>query len=366
MSEYKFPCPNCGQMISCDPVCAGTPISCPGCNVSIIVPDESVVSDENTPATAAPTGTIPPAVASEVASTPPPVPLVSPDQTPNPAAVVPPAQRTSRLAIASLVCSLLSPVTCIGWLPGIICGHMAKSRIHRDPLLKGNGLATAGLVIGYLSLVAGVCIAAFWVWTIGTVVKQGVETVQQGLATNHIVVQTQSTTVSNVNEPAEPVEPEMDATKKPADTPQDTPQTETIKSPLSLDVTKVVFPNHPIDGKLRGKDFNLKTTWFRNGDLRLRSEDGMQVDIFRLGATVENRTYEIQPSNDGKTIPRVRVTWTEDGVVQSATFAKGYGLNLQFGPAVNRTMSGKIHLSLPDDSRSCVAGTFEVKLPKQK
>jgi hypothetical protein len=92
----------------------------------------------------------------------------------------------------------------------------------------------------------------------------------------------------------------------------------------------------------------------------------MQVDIFRLGATVENRTYEIQPSNDGKTIPRVRVTWTEDGVVQSATFAKGYGLNLQFGPAVNRTMSGKIHLSLPDDSRSCVAGTFEVKLPKQK
>jgi hypothetical protein len=236
---------------------------------------------------------------------------------------------------------------------------MAKSRIRRDSLLKGSGLATAGLVISYLSMVAGVCIAAFWVWTIGAAVKQGVETVQQGLATNHIVVQTQSTTVSNANKP------EMDATK-PADITHDTPQTETVKSSLSLDVTKVVFPNHPIDGKLRGKNFNLKTTWFRNGDLRLRSEDGMQVDILRLGATVENRTYEIQPSNDGRTIPHVKMAWTEDDVVQSVMFTKGYGLNLQFGPTVNRTMSGKIYLSLPDDSRSCLAGTFEVKFPKQK
>ena len=39
--------------------------------------------------------------------------------------------KTSGLAIASLVSSLSSLVTCVGWLPGIICGHLAKARIRR-------------------------------------------------------------------------------------------------------------------------------------------------------------------------------------------------------------------------------------------
>jgi len=57
--------------------------------------------------------------------------------------------RTSGLAIASLVFSVVGPITCI---PAIICGHLALRRIQKDPMLRGHGLALAGLVIGYVVL----------------------------------------------------------------------------------------------------------------------------------------------------------------------------------------------------------------------
>jgi hypothetical protein len=61
--------------------------------------------------------------------------------------------RRSELAIASLIFSNLSfglgPLGCI---PGIICGHLAKSEIRRDPSLQGLGMAKAGLIIGYIFL----------------------------------------------------------------------------------------------------------------------------------------------------------------------------------------------------------------------
>jgi len=54
--------------------------------------------------------------------------------------------RTSGLAVASLVFSLVGPITCI---PAIICGHLALRRIRKEPTLRGRGLALAGLIIGY-------------------------------------------------------------------------------------------------------------------------------------------------------------------------------------------------------------------------
>lgn len=57
--------------------------------------------------------------------------------------------RTSGLAIASLVLSVVGPITCI---PAIICGHLALRRIRKEPILRGRGLALAGLIIGYIVL----------------------------------------------------------------------------------------------------------------------------------------------------------------------------------------------------------------------
>lgn len=65
-----------------------------------------------------------------------------------------PAPRTNGFAIASFVCSLL----CINIL-GIIFGHVAISQINRTNE-GGKGLAIAGLILGYLSLVGWIIIYA--------------------------------------------------------------------------------------------------------------------------------------------------------------------------------------------------------------
>lgn len=57
--------------------------------------------------------------------------------------------RTSGLAIASLVFSLVIPVGCI---PAIICGHIALRKTEKDATVQGRRLALAGLIIGYIVL----------------------------------------------------------------------------------------------------------------------------------------------------------------------------------------------------------------------
>ncbi len=57
--------------------------------------------------------------------------------------------RTSGLAIASLVLSLVIPIGCI---PAIVCGHIALRKIEKDAMIQGRGLALAGLIIGYVVL----------------------------------------------------------------------------------------------------------------------------------------------------------------------------------------------------------------------
>jgi hypothetical protein len=330
MSEHNFSCPACGQNILCDAAHVGTEIACPVCHASIIVPEES----------AAVTG----------ASVPPDTAPGLPEN--------PPAQPTSGLAIASLVCSLLTLVTCIGWLPGIICGHMARSRIRRNPSLKGGRLAAAGLLIGYLFLMLEAGTAAVHIWRFSAAVKQGYADVRLNLATNNLMItQTIASTVSNANQTGETAPPLVV-------TPGATPANSTPTG-WTLDSGNMMFPANPMGGKLHGSDFILKTASFRNGDLKISSANGLSLDFHNLGETIEGSSFEVQPADDGG-IPHVRMTWQEGDVTQTATYNKGYAMKLQFGPAIKRKVAGKIYLCFPDDAKSSVAGTFEVRLLKSK
>lgn len=69
--------------------------------------------------------------------------------------------KTSTLAIISLVAGIAgwTVLPLIGSIVAIITGHMAKSEIREQAgQLTGDGLATAGLVLGYLSIALGVCV----------------------------------------------------------------------------------------------------------------------------------------------------------------------------------------------------------------
>jgi len=69
---------------------------------------------------------------------------------------IPPPQpaQTSGLAIASLILGILSLLLGIlTAIPAVICGHISLSRIKKSAgALTGKGMATAGLVMGYIGI----------------------------------------------------------------------------------------------------------------------------------------------------------------------------------------------------------------------
>lgn len=122
-----------------DTAYAGIQINCPTCQKPILIPVPQTPVGEPVMAASGPT--------------PPPAPGVRP--APAPASTAPSPQKQpggwSRLAIASLLCSVFLP---LGFIPGLICGHMARARMRRNIFLEGDKIANAGLAVSYVMLVA--------------------------------------------------------------------------------------------------------------------------------------------------------------------------------------------------------------------
>ncbi len=143
MTDFKFSCPTCGQHLQGDVGYVGTEMTCPNCQRVFLVPNPKVTTslrvegDRWVP---------PPAHAHGAPAT---VSL------PPPAGPRPPAppSRTSGLALASLAVSVASLRSGpLGFVRGIICGHLARAKIAKTTGLGGRGLALAGLIIGYVLL----------------------------------------------------------------------------------------------------------------------------------------------------------------------------------------------------------------------
>ena len=85
-------------------------------------------------------------------------PSLSPPPPPGPLPTLPaPGRPTSVLAITSLVSGILgwTLLPFLGSLAAVICGHMARAEIRRDPTIDGDGMAIAGLVLGWVSIGLG-------------------------------------------------------------------------------------------------------------------------------------------------------------------------------------------------------------------
>jgi Domain of unknown function (DUF4190) len=72
---------------------------------------------------------------------------------------------TSSLAIVSLVFGILSwcVVPFVGAVVAVVCGHFARSEIRNaaNGSMEGDGMAVAGLVLGYLHLLLCVVVIMF-------------------------------------------------------------------------------------------------------------------------------------------------------------------------------------------------------------
>lgn len=64
-------------------------------------------------------------------------------------------RQTSTLAVISLIAGILgwSAMPFLGSIAAIITGHMARAEIRREPeRLEGDGMAIAGLILGWLAV----------------------------------------------------------------------------------------------------------------------------------------------------------------------------------------------------------------------
>jgi hypothetical protein len=80
----------------------------------------------------------------------------------------PPVVRsTSTLAVVSLVFGIVTwlVLPLVGALVAVVCGHLARAEIRRapEPGLEGDGMALAGLILGYVHLaVVVLLVLLFW------------------------------------------------------------------------------------------------------------------------------------------------------------------------------------------------------------
>ena len=75
---------------------------------------------------------------------------------------------TNSLAVVSLVSAIVSWFLCplVGGIVAVITGHMAHGQVKRSGE-SGAGLATAGLVLGYIHLIAWAAFFLFWLLLFG-------------------------------------------------------------------------------------------------------------------------------------------------------------------------------------------------------
>ncbi|MBI3574511.1 MAG: hypothetical protein HY083_02470 [Gammaproteobacteria bacterium] len=124
------------------------------------------------------------------------------------------------------------------------------------------------------------------------------------------------------------------------------------------------FPAHAPKGQLLGKPFAADKAVFSEGALVLRQTPGeVELRIYLPGNKWETPTakkFKFENAT-GADAPRVHVSWKEEGKAGPThrEFSEKYSLKLEFGPEKDKKLPGKIKLTLPDEGKSAVAGTFE-------
>lgn len=132
MADIVFDCPKCTKHLAVDENGSGMRVNCPDCGESILIPQRLLHSAQIM------TPTLP---------NHPSMPSYPPSS----------IQKTSDAAVWSIVLGILSFIGCCFLLgiPAIICGHVSRSRIKKaNSALKGEGIALAGLILGYFSFIS--------------------------------------------------------------------------------------------------------------------------------------------------------------------------------------------------------------------
>lgn len=130
------------------------------------------------------------------------------------------------------------------------------------------------------------------------------------------------------------------------------------------------IPAHPVQGSLNQASFRPDTIEIESGVLTLRQGDGplaTEVKVFLYTKPWEvpaGRSFKLLNTSSDSNAPHVRVRSPEAGqnVPRQREYTEKYTLLLELGQEKDKKLPGKIFLTLPDDDKSQVAGTFEAEI----
>jgi hypothetical protein len=334
MTDFKFSCPACGQRMLAGPNYQGRSIGCPACHATITVP--TLAEGQLLPAE-------------------PPKPIPTPSER----ASLKSPPKTSALAKASLGLSIASlGIGPLGFVPGIICGHLARREMRNDPRVAGKGLATAGLWISYGFVVMGLGVLAVVLAT-GSLIGGRM---QQQTASVPPAAASASASDRTGRQPAPAAA--MDSTSEDAN------------DGWKADLTDVTIPGDPVSGRMRGQKFVCNRVEVSPAAtprfLILQQGEGAQGD-FKITIIIpdrdglEGRKINLPKASE---IPaegdyRVAILWQDNGEYHSQQFTRsinGFALRLESEPRSHKRVKGRIYLCLGDEQKSFVAGTFDAKV----
>ncbi len=130
------------------------------------------------------------------------------------------------------------------------------------------------------------------------------------------------------------------------------------------------IPPTPAKGQVHGKPFLVESSSIENGLLVLKLGKDVSADL-EIQIMLLTPQWEVpagksfkMPGTAGAAAPQVVLLWKEAGQSESSEqkFKDKYVLTLEFGQEKDKKLPGKIYLSLPDETKSNVAGTFEADI----
>lgn len=159
-------------------------------------------------------------------------------------------------------------------------------------------------------------------------------------------------------------------TPPPQTIPVRAPAAKAPASPAAKKDEGPVIPAQPVTGRLRNAAFTPELAEIDSGVLTLRQGKGAldtEVTIYLYTKPWEvpaGRSFKLMSPAAAPDAPHVRIRWHDDGqnAPRQREYAEKYTLVLEFGQEKDKKLPGKLFLSLPDEDKSQLAGTFEAEI----
>jgi hypothetical protein len=139
----------------------------------------------------------------------------------------------------------------------------------------------------------------------------------------------------------------------------------------TMNLSEAAIPEGTAVGTIHASGFFCERATLQGGHLTLRqghsgpADLGVTVQLFaKEGEELSGKTVEIQPER-APPVPKIVLRWKdEQQKAVTRNISGGYALKIAFGEAANGRIPGKIYVSLPDENKSFVAGTFNAEIKK--